>query len=86
MHDAEIIKVAFDRFIERLGILGNLVFCDRIGHLSNDIVVIDVIPVSLNRILVSMVSKETIWQPLYIENLCVEIFHTRNIKVLDYKM
>lgn len=86
MHDADIIKVAFDRFIERLGILGNLAFCDKIGHLSNDVVVIDVILVSLGRMLVSMVSKDAIWQPSFIENLCIEIFHTRNIKVLDYKM
>lgn len=86
MHDSGIIKVAFDRFIERFGIHGNLVFFDRIGHLSNDIVVIDVILVSLGRILVSMVSKDVIWQPVFIENLCIEIFHTQNIKVLDYKM
>ena len=86
MCDGDIIRIAFDRFIERLGIFDHLIFRDKIGHLSNDVVVIDVIWVNLDRVLVSIVSKDAIWQPSFIENLCFEIFHTTKIKILDYKM
>lgn len=86
MRDANIIEVACDRLVERLGIIGNLIFCDKIGHLSNNIVTIDIISVSIDRILISIASKEFIWQPSFIENLCMEIFHTRNFKVLNYQI
>ncbi len=86
MRDVDILKVICCRFIERLGFIENLVFCDKIGHLSNSIATIDIISVSINRILISIASQESIWQPLFIENLCVEIFHTRNFKILNYQI
>ncbi len=86
MYDANIISMACNRLIERLSVDGNLVFGDKIGHLKARVATIDVALIGNDRLLVSITSKKVKWQPLFIENVCIEIFHTRKFKVLNYQM
>lgn len=86
MRDTDIIKVVCDRFIERLGITGDIEFHDKIGHISNDSVTIDFVSVNIGRFLIFITSQKLLWEPLFIENLCIEIFHTKNFKVLNYQI
>lgn len=86
MRKDDIIEIASNRFIERLGISDDLNFSHKIGHLSNNVITVDVILVNTDRLLISITSQEPEWEFSFIENLCLEIFHTRNFKVLNYKI
>lgn len=85
MNSTSVIKKACDRFIERLGVAGKVVFFDKLGHLLKDDVKIDVVWINHDRLLISIISDEMMWKKFEIENLCVEIFHTRKYTVLDYR-
>lgn len=84
MRDYNIIKMVCDRLLERLSICGKLNFVNKIGHLSKRAVIIDVVIIDIDRLIISIMSKEARWQPTFVEGLCVEIFHTRDFNVLIY--
>lgn len=86
MRKDDIIEIASNRFIERLGISGDLNFSHKIGHMSNNVITVNVISINTDRLLISITSQEPEWELSFIENLCLEIFHTRNFKVLNYKI
>ena len=85
MCNANIIKMACERLIERLSIIGDFTFSDRIGYLATDEVKVDVVWGTNDRLLVSISSIEKKYNKSQIENLCMEIFHTREFVVLNYK-
>lgn len=85
MCSADVIEMACKRYIERLGIVGDFILRDQIGNLSQDGIRIDVAWVNIDRLFVSFVSNEMLWDQSQIENLCLEIFHTRDFKVLNYQ-
>jgi hypothetical protein len=85
MCSANIIKIACERLIERLSITGDFVFSDRMGYLATDEVKVDIFWDTNDRLLVSITSLEMKYNKSQIENLCMEIFHTREFVVLNYQ-
>ena len=85
MCKTNIIKMACERFIERLSIIGDFAFSDRIGRLATDDVKVDMVWIINDRLLISITSLELKWNKFQIENLCMEIFHTSEFVVLNYR-
>lgn len=85
MCNSNIIKLACERLIERLSIIGDFSFSDRIGYLATEEVKVDVVWDANDRLLVSITSLEMKYDKSQIENLCIEIFHTREFVVLNYQ-
>lgn len=85
MCNSKIIKIACERLIERLNIMGVFIYSDRIGYLATEDDKLDVVWTINDRLIVSINSLELKWNKSQIENLCMEIFHTKEFIVLNYQ-
>ena len=78
-----VLNNAFCRLLERLGIEEKIIFLDKIATTSNDILSINMILIDTRQLIILIKSEKKTWEQSFIENLCIEIFHTRNFKIIN---
>ena len=86
MKEMEILDIACNRFIERLGFQETISFEGASAMINNTNESVGIMLEGNNRLIISITSKDKRWGTGFIENICIEVFHTWNFNVFDYKI